>query len=85
MALLASVVLIVSEEYQNETSTELSILSMLQAERIRVKIRENCPSLALCIVLYFIVYGIDEIYLQNYYGMPYTRSYISLTFMRTAD
>ena len=83
MALLASVVLIVSENIGIETSTGTKYIVNAASGKNTVKIKRIAASLALCIVLYFIVYGIDMIYLQNYYGMPYTEApLMSLTFMR---
>lgn len=83
MALLVSVVLIVSENIGIETSTGTKYIVNAASGKNTVKVKRIAASLALCIVLYFIVYGIDMIYLQNYYGMPYTEApLMSLTFMR---
>ena len=72
MALLASVVLIVSENIGIETSTGTKYIVNAASGKNTVKIKRIAASLALCIVLYFIVYG-----------MPYTEApLMSLTFMR---
>ena len=61
MALLASVVLIVSENIGIETSTGTKYIVNAASGKNTVKIKRIAASLALCIVLYFIVYGIDMI------------------------
>ncbi|MFR2706820.1 MAG: hypothetical protein ACLTAT_11035 [Lachnospira eligens] len=60
MALLASVVLIVSENIGIETSTGTKYIVNAASGKNTVKIKRIAASLALCIVLYFIVYGIDD-------------------------
>lgn len=83
MALLVSVVLIVSENIGIETSTGTKYIVNAASGKNTVKIKRIVASLVLCIVLYVFVYGIDMIHLRSYYGMPYTDApLMSLTFMR---
>ncbi len=83
MALLVSVVLIVSENIGIETSTGTKYIVNAASGKNTVKVKRIVASLVLCIVLYVLVYGIDMIHLRSYYGMPYTDApLMSLTFMR---
>ena len=83
MALLVSVVLIVSENIGIETSTGTKYIVNAASGKNTVKVKRIVASLVLCIVLYVFVYGIDMIHLRSYYGMPYTDApLMSLTFMR---
>ncbi len=83
MALLAAVVLIVSENIGIETSTGTKYIVNAASGKNTVKIKRIAASLALCVILYVIVYGNDMIHLHSYYGMPYMAApLMSLTFMR---
>ncbi|MFQ8902887.1 MAG: hypothetical protein ACLR7D_14490 [Lachnospira eligens] len=59
-------------------------MSMLRAEKNTVKIKRIAASLALCMVLYFIVYGVDMIYFAEllWHAIYSMSPLMSLTFMR---
>lgn len=83
IALLVSVVLIVSENIGIETSTGTKYIVEAASGKHMIKVKRIAASAVLCMVLFVIVYGIDMWCMYRYYGMPYLAApLMSLMFMR---
>lgn len=83
IALLVSVVLIVSENIEIETRTGTKYITNASYGRNMIKVKRLIASALLVIFLFVIVYGIDMLCMYKYYGMPYMDApLMSLMFMR---